>query len=89
MKFYCVACHKQKPITTSLGYQLNKKYQKVCFECIGHAEVIAFQKTSFFTRWRKLKKEKAEPIFQRSNKLQLEAPNIDVELEIAEQLALT
>lgn len=89
MKFYCIECHKHKPITNNFGYQLNKKYQKVCFECIGHAEVIAFQKTSFFARWKKLKKEKTEPVFQRSNKLQIQAPDIDIELEIAEQLALT
>ena len=68
---YCVKCH-----TEVRGGMLNRSGFLVCFDCIGIAEVLAFQETSFRTRYKDIR--------QVSNKLQIPAPDILEALEIAE-----
>ena len=86
MNFYCNRCHVFK---TESGCHFDDDYLPICVDCIAYAEVRAFQKESFITRWRKPKAQQIVQTFQRSNNLRLIDPNMDVELEVAEQLALS
>jgi len=80
--FYCTHCHTYTELTVKLQYQYNQDGNCVCFECIGKAEVHAFQKGSFRARWRK----QIEGTYTPQNNLQLIPPTLEMTLELAEQL---
>jgi len=84
--YYCSKCHKY---TNKYHEYTNEYHLPVCVDCIGLAEVKAYQKVAFRTRYlmKRRSQQQQIPQYQTKNHLMLEPPaSIDMMLEIAEQL---